>query len=301
MKISKLIAVAGAVSMLATALPFAVSADDSDKVAIDYRVVDNKAIITNVDTTGLEDITEIELPGSIVDGENTYEVVGVDDFAFALCEDLEVVCVPDSLTLANTGNVAFLTSESVMDFMDNELSGSASVDDVIRYVAEQANYKNGAYTDDDLADVALKLEKKLNMVDISVASTVEGKIMTLLKNVDKMNLNADLQDSFNVWISTITYSDFSLCGNEGTEMQTYAAGREFLGMKYTVHVTDYIEGDANGDGKFNVRDAAYVASSVAKGEEISTLENPAADYNEDGKVNVRDAAAMARALATATK
>ena len=55
--------------------------------------------------------------------------------------------------------------------------------------------------------------------------------------------------------------------------------------------TEEIMGDANGDGKLNVRDAAYIAGALAQGKG-DTL--PAcADYNHDGKVNVRDAAAIA--------
>lgn len=53
-------------------------------------------------------------------------------------------------------------------------------------------------------------------------------------------------------------------------------------------------GDANLDGKVDVRDAAYIAHMLSKGEG-SMLHN-VADYNRDGKINVRDAAAIARFL-----
>lgn len=54
-------------------------------------------------------------------------------------------------------------------------------------------------------------------------------------------------------------------------------------------------GDANLDGKVNVRDAAYIAGilSVGKGAQLPK----SADFNGDGKVNVRDAAAIASHLA----
>ncbi len=295
MKFTKFIAVAGAISMLASAIPFAVSAEETATEAVlEYTVVDGKAVITNVET----DAEEFDIPAVIEEGEATYEVIGVEDWAFSLCENLAVVNVPDSLTLNNTGNVAFLTSSAVMNFMDNELGNAATVDDVVKYVADKANYKNGNYTDADLADVAVKLNNKLSMVDLSTANTVEGKVMTLLKNVDQMNLNADLQNNFEIWIATITYNGLTLCGNEGIEMQTYAAAREMLGMKYEVASdVELVKGDANGDGKFNVRDAAFIASAVAKATELEV--NIANDYNEDGKVNVRDAAAMARDLSAA--
>ncbi len=55
------------------------------------------------------------------------------------------------------------------------------------------------------------------------------------------------------------------------------------------------KGDANLDGKVNVRDAAYMAAilSVGKGSQLPST----ADYNGDGKINVRDAAAIAKSLA----
>lgn len=50
--------------------------------------------------------------------------------------------------------------------------------------------------------------------------------------------------------------------------------------------------DINGDKKSDVRDCAYLASSLAKGEKL----NYKADYNTDGNVDVRDAAAIAQEL-----
>ena len=60
----------------------------------------------------------------------------------------------------------------------------------------------------------------------------------------------------------------------------------------------HLRGDANQDGKVNVRDAAAIASALAKGKVDSLKCQICADYNEDGKVNVRDAAAIAKDLAT---
>lgn len=53
-----------------------------------------------------------------------------------------------------------------------------------------------------------------------------------------------------------------------------------------------LKGDANGDGIINVRDAAAIASALAKGVELPSY----ADFNGDGKVNIRDAAAIAGSL-----
>lgn len=54
-------------------------------------------------------------------------------------------------------------------------------------------------------------------------------------------------------------------------------------------------GDANEDGKVNVRDCAMIASYLAKNQADKLP--LCADYNRDSKINVRDAAAIANALA----
>jgi len=54
-------------------------------------------------------------------------------------------------------------------------------------------------------------------------------------------------------------------------------------------------GDANDDGKTNVRDCACIANALANGE-AESLPNQA-DYNEDTRKNVRDAASLSKDLA----
>ena len=71
-----------------------------------------------------------------------------------------------------------------------------------------------------------------------------------------------------------------------------------VSMLSAVNVSAALSGDANGDGKFNVRDAAYIARMMAKGQTGKPYS--AADYNRDGKVNVRDAAAIAKKIAAKT-
>lgn len=305
MKIKKALLLTALTACIISLIPFSASANmlgdyenyDYDAVC-SYKIINNEAIITDVSTDGkyfdIPDIIEYDSST----GHHSAPVVGVDDYAFALCENLEVIYLPDTFEISKTGNVAFLTSTAVMDFMDSELGSDATVDDVIRYIAKAASYKNGDFTNDDLAELSVKLNNKLSTVDISAPNTIEGKVMTLIKNIDKMNLSADLQNKFDLWISTITYNGLTLSGNENAdEIRQYAKGREFLNMKYSpIANNNYILGDANNDGKLNVRDAAFIASSIAKGIKINPIENPAADYNLDGKVNVRDAAAIASKL-----
>ena len=82
----------------------------------------------------------------------------------------------------------------------------------------------------------------------------------------------------------------------GTSSETTVSGDvSSVTTTVTTNVTTGLKGDANNDGKLDVRDAAYIARLLAngKGKEIP----PIADFNGDGTVNVRDAAAIARFLA----
>ena len=87
---------------------------------------------------------------------------------------------------------------------------------------------------------------------------------------------------------------------EGSTTVYAVYGNGILSCSVTVEGTGTSEtniGDANGDGKLDVRDAAYIARMLAggQGDEIPLT----ADFNGDGQVNVRDAAAIARFLANA--
>ena len=57
-----------------------------------------------------------------------------------------------------------------------------------------------------------------------------------------------------------------------------------------------VAGDANGDGKCNIIDAAVIARSAANGTGASLPKS--ADFNGDGKVDIRDAAAIAKKMAS---
>lgn len=67
----------------------------------------------------------------------------------------------------------------------------------------------------------------------------------------------------------------------------------------TTAQTQDINGDSNGDGELNVRDAAFIARKLAVGKAAELPK--CADFNGDGKINVRDAAAIASYLAKSVK
>lgn len=294
MKITKMFAAVSAAAVLAVSSSVTANAVVTPtEDTFSFRITPNgKAVITEVIT----DKSTFTIPATVKKNSKDVEVVGVDDFAFSFCDELKVVNVPDSLTLEQTGSVAFLTSTSVMDFLNKELGNAKNTDEVIKYVAKKTKYKNGNYTDADLAQLALKAKNKIKDIDFSSAKDVVSKTMILVKSIDDLDMSAKNRDNYTLWLNSITYNGLTLAGSEKAPMKKYAEGKKVLGMNYQVGGS-FILGDANGDGVFSVRDAAFVARNIASGTKIDATVNPAADYNQDGTVTVRDAAAMARKLA----
>ena len=64
---------------------------------------------------------------------------------------------------------------------------------------------------------------------------------------------------------------------------------------YAVVNENTLAGDVNGDGKFNMADAALVRRYVANMD--VSVDTSAADVNKDGKIDMVDYALMRRALA----
>ncbi|MGN0613291.1 MAG: glycoside hydrolase family 9 protein, partial [Porcipelethomonas sp.] len=82
-----------------------------------------------------------------------------------------------------------------------------------------------------------------------------------------------------------------------TASVTTAATTPAIVTSTAVSPDDAVPGDANLDGKLDIRDAAYIAYLLAI--QKSSLLPYKSDYNSDGKINIRDAAAIAKYLASA--
>lgn len=260
--------------------------DEAD-INFSYEIVNGSIIVTQ-----WNDITvkEASIPVRVAtsDGKTLY-VTGIADYAFGLCENLSTVNVPYSLKLDKIGNTAFLTSSMVFDYLSDELNGVSSTEDIVRYIAQKADYKNGQWTDAELDELTEKLNSHLKKVDISAANTIEGKLMTLIMNIDNMGFSQSNIDKFNIWAACIPYGNLTLKGIEGTDIELYASGKNIKFVN-----SNFVKGDANGDKICNIRDAAWISKRIAAGLNISVKQNPSADYNEDGFISILDAQDIAK-------
>lgn len=126
--------------------------------------------------------------------------------------------------------------------------------------------------------------------------TDNNEILALISDFigeNKLSAQANIESDMNMVIITI----FNYFKKDEIEdaVNGFVKEKNIDESKITFLVLEQsiLLGDINGDDKVNVRDCAFIASKLAKGEKLSDI----ADYNEDGKVNVRDAAAIARDLA----
>ncbi len=212
--------------------------------------------------------TEVTIPEKLTSEQGiTRNVVGVRDYAFGFCENLTTVYVPSTLTLDSLEPQAFLTSSSIMKFIKgkDQLGETASIDDMVLYIAKQMY---GDPTEWEIEYIDRIYKEKLDLVDLSGADTDKAKIMTIIKNLDKLELQSGENGGltrFDMWLKFVKFDNMTLKGENGIDAQTYAKNLSIRGLKYEVTNTyNYDEDgtkifyqpkDTNND---NVYDAATI-------------------------------------------
>ena len=213
---------------------------------------------------------------------------GTTDIAMGMfkdCSELETVTFPDSLRAIH-----------VLDFYNCDSLTSVTIPKNVKV------YDDVFGDCDNLKEVTISEGCSLNaqedcggrtMVSFFNCENLE-KVTVLEDNLSELWFGKDWSDEYGGYqdISNIT-----IYGHSGTQTEKTAKEK---GYKFEViDDTSAPVGDANGDGKLNVRDAAYIAKMLAQGKADELPES--ADFNGDGNINVRDAAAIAKFLATGKK
>lgn len=135
------------------------------------------------------------------------------------------------------------------------------------------------------------------MADSEISKTVVEDEINCVKNensaVDYLYMLDCIKKKLDALSIDNKYDDIYLSSDNNTVTVVFSDSTYKFNIKWN------IKGDANNDNEVNVRDAAAIASALAKGQ-ADTL--PAhADFNNDDKVNVRDAAGIASWLANGGK
>lgn len=279
--LKKIMAGVSAAAMLA-AMPAAgvFAAEDS---AFSVREVEAGVVITNYTDKTAE---KIVIPSEI-DGKT---VVGVDNFAFGLVSQDVTIVVPETLTLDNLGNEAFATMEVVNNSVIAP-SGATTVNGVVKYWINDVVGMN--YTDAQIADAVKKAVAHIG--EVPVGTTVEETALMVLKEVQAGNCGfsqANL-NRLNLVLSMMSYDNVTLQGPDGTDAQTYAAGK--INLKYVV-TSAYELGDVTLDGKVNLYDAIEISKYMMKAVELTDEQLEVGDITQDGVVNLYDAIEIAKLL-----
>ena len=255
---------------------------------------------------GCKSLTCIALP----DG-----VTRIEDSTFNGCENLTDITIPEGVTLI--GDCAFnkCTSLTGMTLPDSLITLESGVFYLCKNLKDINIPENvtrisvNAFTGCDSL-TSIIIPESVKKISSEAFSECDSLTSITIKNPECDIEKAGSTISNGYEIGFVHYFNGTIYGYEGSTAQAYA---EKLGYKFeslgdapgqndpaaTTDPGTTPVGDANGDGKLNVRDAANIAYMLAVGR-VDELP-PDADFNGDGKVNVRDAAAIAKYLATGKK
>lgn len=276
--IKKLIAGLSAVTMVAGAMSaMSVFADDSENTAFVTRAVDETSVvITDYTDTAAE---KIVIPAEL-DGKT---VVGVDAFAFGLCNDLASVVVTENLKADYIDPNAFMTAAMIEKYAIP--SDVTTIEGLLQYYA---GLTGATYNDDML----VRLMNHLKSVEIPAGATISDIAIVIARDFDELGFSAENKKRFLMYTNLISYDLLTLEGPDGTDTQAFAATKNSL--KYNVS-SGYALGDVDMNGSINIFDAVMVArSTVGKYEFESDAQKALADMDGSGSVNIFDAVAIAR-------
>jgi len=290
---SKFLATASAVSMLAS-LSAVVNADEATEVAYSFNTSTCEHGVVIEGVVNGDDVESIVIPEKI--GEAN--VVGIADFAFADLDSLVTIDtqVATELTPEHVSTLAFVTKASLTDYFTTLFGENPDKNFVLTVIANEVygeKAEGEEWTADELAAVEAKMIAQAELAgatipeDFSDVDALMEAAAIMFQNEEAMSITDKTAEALDIWETSITNNKVEVLYTDDSKIKDVI-------QNITVSLPILL-GDANLDGKVNVRDAAFIASKLAKAEgDDLTAE---ADFNEDGKTNVRDAAAIATALA----
>lgn len=281
--LKKIMAGVSAAAMLAAMPAAGVFAADETESAFSVREVTDGVVITNYTDKTAE---KIVIPSEI-DGKT---VVGVDNFAFGLVSQEVTIVVPETLTLDNIDDEAFMTA-AVVNKGIVEASGATTVNGVVKYWINDV--AGMSYTDAQISDAIAKAMSHVG--DITIGATLEETALIVVKEIQAGNcgFSQDNLDRLDLVLATVPYGLVTLEGADGTDAQTYAAGK--INLKYVV-TSAYEPGDMTLDGVVDLYDAIEIAKYMMNMIEPTDEQLAAGDINGDGEVDLYDAIEVARTL-----
>lgn len=225
-------------------------------------------------------LTEISIPSSV-------NFIG--DSAFAGCTSLAEITIPENV--ASIGSSAFSNCSSFVKFtIPNSVtsigskifSGCTKLNTItlsskLSSIGELTFYGCSSLLNIDVPEsVKIIGERAFDGCDALKSITIRNKDCNIYQNA-----------------STISNTQATIYGLDGSTAQNYA--NNYNRVFETISSVKEIIGDADGNGKVNIVDAAFIAKKIAQ-RRVSDL--PAcSDYNRNGKIDITDAASIAKDIA----
>ncbi len=258
-----------------------------------YFAVSSEGILTNKTKTKL-----IKCPANAVIYSYAVpaEITSISPYCFENCKTLEFVTIPENVK--TIGKYAFKgTSFNNITLQNPEVSIGS---EALGYSETGKNEDFTIYASSTSTANTYATDNEMNFVSI------DNDIFNISINGNLYFYNDDKSFAGEKIVITnkagkkVGYS-FSLTPEKVfAENMTNATKVEvlsILGNNITsVNVRVAMAGDSNMDGKINVRDAAFIASTLANGKSFTGFDIMCADKNKDKTANIRDAAEIAREL-----
>lgn len=250
-----------------------------------FDLDNGEATVTYKDETYCSYTGEVTIPETVNYGGLEYTVTGIGKAAFAYCDELTSVAIPNTVT--SIGDYAFMYCEgltsitipnSVTSIGDNSFDGCGAI-----CAIEIPN---------SVASIgSMAFQGCTSLTDITVGSGVTYigakafNYCNSLHSVTCMGSVPPLMDNSDCFTS---YGYEATLKVPQTSIEDYQSSNYWYKFAVIEGFGGVEPGDVDGDGNLNISDVTALIDLLLSGGEAL----PSADVNEDGQVNISDVTAL---------
>lgn len=215
--------------------------------------------------------------------------------SFRGCDNLKEMTIPSTATRCYLG--LHLQGSGVYSDEKNWIDGALYIDGVLISVKDEVS---GEFrVEDGTKAVSYLAFGQSGVTDVILpdgVTHISKDVLGLAKNAKSITIPESVtfidEDAFRSNKTPIT-----IYGYKNSYVEEYATTKN---IKFIVIDVNGISGDANSDGKLNIKDATTIQKHLAKIIALDDNSIKLSDFNNDSKVDVKDATAIQKHLAGIT-